>query len=83
MQPLYGTVTAGGKGVGPRILTREECPIVLLGAGENPSLTLATDDCNVPDKREELWCPACAQKENCLPLQPVEALPPALGMRLR
>ena len=25
MQPLYGTVKAGGKGVGHRILLREEC----------------------------------------------------------
>jgi hypothetical protein len=24
MQPLYGTVSAGGKGVGHRILSREE-----------------------------------------------------------
>lgn len=62
MQPLYGTVSAGGKGVSHRILLREECPIAFLGAGENPSLTLATDDCNVPDKREALWCPACVQR---------------------
>ena len=46
MQPLYGTVIAGGKGVGHRILLREEGV-----AGENPSLTLATAECNVPEKR--------------------------------
>ena len=45
MQPLYGTVTAGGKRVGHRILFREEG-----AAGENPSLTLASDDCNVPHR---------------------------------
>ena len=51
MQPLYGTVSAGAKiGSCHRILLREECPAVFFGAGENPSLTIATAECNVPDK---------------------------------
>ena len=46
MQPHDGTVTAGGQRAGHRILLREEGV-----AGENPSLTPASDDCNVPEER--------------------------------
>ena len=53
MQPLDGTVSADGQRAGHRILLREEGV-----AGENPSLTQASDGCNVPEERWLHWCPA-------------------------
>ena len=58
MQPLDGTVSADGQRAGHRILLREEGV-----AGENPSLTPASDGCNVPKERWSALVSGSVEKE--------------------